>query len=358
MHEGDGAARGSPSEQGSRSRGSSWHPGSRGGEGRGGRSPQEVQQRGLDDAGGRPERGLVGRGLQLQLEDGLRQVDVLDLRLGRAQRDAGVVGLGLEVLDPVGPRPDVGQGARQPVQGPVDRVEVAARSCCPARRSATIGVQARRRGCSRRSRRRPCRRRRRGRWSPRRRAAGRCRRRRRRCPSRRRRPPRRWCRRRRAGRGTGCWPARRGCRGRPPPRRPGPSRPAAPIVVLPPWTVSSRARRRAAEDSCRALSAVVSHDTPFSALRTYWALAARSPRSCMMSLAPMGESDGFSTCLPLDSCSCRREERASEDCRLRVRRVGHRPLRDPEHQRPTSPVRLMSVSRAWSTAVSMRAAPS
>ena len=55
---------------------------------------------------------------------------------------------------------------------------------------------------------------------------------------------------------------------------------------------------------------------PLSALRTYCALAARSPRSCMMSLAPMGESDGLATCLPLDSCSCRREERDSEDCRL------------------------------------------
>ena len=94
------------------------------------------------------------------------------------------------------------------------------------------------------------------------------------------------------------------------------SRPACPTVVFPPWTVSSRARRSAVEASWSALSAEPSQDRPLSALRTYWALAARSPRSCMMSLAPMGESDGLATCLPLDSCSCSREERDSEDCRL------------------------------------------
>ena len=78
----------------------------------------------------------------------------------------------------------------------------------------------------------------------------------------------------------------------------------------------------------------------------------------MMSLAPMGESDGLATCLPLDSCSCSREERDSEDCRLAyvvsaMDRCVIRNISDPP-----DPVRLMRVSRASSTAVSMRAAPS
>ena len=94
------------------------------------------------------------------------------------------------------------------------------------------------------------------------------------------------------------------------------SRPGALSAPLPAWTVRDLARVMAAEASSRALSAVSSQEMPFSALRTYCAVAARSAFSCMMSLAPMGLSDGRVICLPLDSCSCSVDERPSDACRF------------------------------------------
>ena len=75
------------------------------------------------------------------------------------------------------------------------------------------------------------------------------------------------------------------------------------LPVEEPCTTRSRARRTSSSIEVIVESAWLSQLTPSSTLREYWAPAARSARSRMASLVPVGESEGRLMFRPVDSFS-------------------------------------------------------
>ena len=126
-----------------------------------------------------------------------------------------------------------------------------------------------------------------------------------------------------------------------------------------PCTIRSRARPDLSSIEVIVESAWSSQLTPSSTLREYCAPAARSARSLIASLVPVGESDGRLMFRPVDSFSWAVESRPRPNCSEARDRstISRWVIRAAAHQW-ISPVRLIRVSSIESMVVSTREAPS